>query len=256
MTTETARKPWKRPPTLYNGTIETMVRVLRVLDTMHPVALVPDEISFLDYAVVHTGDFGGPESLHPGLPGRSRQIEVRRPLIADALACAALHRLVDVVGAEGPTRYRANDKSFNYLRGLCSAYGNATWQRAKWLAERHRERPTRELVALADTVGIDDGEYEGDDGEDPKATLARFEALNMIYESDMMRMEDLADSCGMLAAMMNWDGPVEDADGSLASGIEEIRTAAQAEMLKVRRDRAGLASVIVSLREETAASAG
>ncbi len=255
MTSETARKPWKRPPTLYNGTIETMVRVLRVLDTMHPVALAPDEISFLDYAVVHTADFGGPESLHPGIPGRSREIAVRRPLIADALACATLHRLVDVVAGEGPTRYVANDKSFNYLQPLRSPYGSATWDRAVWLAGRHKERPTRELADLADGVGEDHSEYEGDDGEDPKATLVRFEALDRAYASDILRMQDLEDGAGMLAAMMNWDGAVEDPDGSVAAGIEETRAAAEAEERKVRRDKAGLASVLASLREEIAASA-
>ncbi len=46
---------------LFNGTIETGLRSLMILEAFYPEKLDLDSISLLDYFIVHTADIGGPE---------------------------------------------------------------------------------------------------------------------------------------------------------------------------------------------------
>lgn len=72
-------------PTLFNSPLETGVRAIVVLNAAYPRAFDVTEIAWFDHLVVHTGDIGGPQSLHPDVPQRSGELLVRRRLVEDGL---------------------------------------------------------------------------------------------------------------------------------------------------------------------------
>ena len=72
----------------FNGTLETGIRALVVLEAFYPRRCDLLEMTWLDHLVVHTGDFDGqdvPESLHPDLPNRAGELLVRRQLVEKSL---------------------------------------------------------------------------------------------------------------------------------------------------------------------------
>src|SRR3979411_2027900 len=65
----------------FNSALETGVRALAVLAEASPRALDLQELVYFDYLIVHSGDAGGPTSLHPNTPLRNGELLVRRTII-------------------------------------------------------------------------------------------------------------------------------------------------------------------------------
>ncbi len=62
----------------FNSALETGVRALTVLAEASPRALDLQELVYFDYLIVHSGDAGGPASLHLNTPLRNGELLVRR----------------------------------------------------------------------------------------------------------------------------------------------------------------------------------
>ncbi len=56
---------------LFNSELETGTRAMVILEAAYPRAFDLARLTWFDHLVVHTEDIGGPESLHPALPGRT-----------------------------------------------------------------------------------------------------------------------------------------------------------------------------------------
>ncbi len=56
--------------TPFNSPLETGIRSLSILVAAYPASLDIQRLVEMDYLVVHSGDAGGPESLHVPLPRR------------------------------------------------------------------------------------------------------------------------------------------------------------------------------------------
>ena len=69
--------PFRKPVT-FNGPLEAGVRAVAVLSAAHPKAFDLQRLVAFDYLLVHTGDIGGPDSLHPPTPMHSAELLVRR----------------------------------------------------------------------------------------------------------------------------------------------------------------------------------
>src|SRR4051794_18613760 len=69
----------------FNSPLETGVRALTILEAAFPNSCDLQRLVELDYLVVHSGDVGGPESLHAPLPLRAGELLVRRELIEKGL---------------------------------------------------------------------------------------------------------------------------------------------------------------------------
>lgn len=128
-----------RPPQVmspFNSALETGVRSLVLLDALYPAKLSLDRLVDFDYLVVHTGDAGGPESLHVPLPLRTGEILVRRGLIETGLRLMQSRKLVTRSVSPTGIYFEASDEAGPYLSALTSDYIRSLTERANWLADK------------------------------------------------------------------------------------------------------------------------
>jgi hypothetical protein len=137
-----------RKPATFNGPLEAGLRAVAVLGAAHPRSFDLQRLVAFDYLLVHTGDIGGPSSLHPPAPLQSAQLLVRRKLVQQALLLMMTRELVArEFGAEG-IQYRAGENAAPFLSSLESDYLNALKERAAWLVNSLGNRTEQEFRAI------------------------------------------------------------------------------------------------------------
>lgn len=152
-------------PALFNSPLETGVRAIVVLNAAYPRAFDVTEIAWFDHLIVHTGDIGGPESLHPDVPQRSGELLVRRRLVEDSLLVMRRLHLVEFVpdGVAG-LLYRASEEAVGVIELMRSPYSIALRERAEWLASNVLSRSRLDLEHLvAERIGRWRIEFHGGD---------------------------------------------------------------------------------------------
>lgn len=122
--------------TPFNSPLETGVRALTILNAIFPTALDLQRIVDFDYLVVHSGDAGGPKSLHAPLPLRSGELLVRRGLIENGLMLMMSRGLVSREPTKSGIHYLATEDANPFLESLISSYMIKLKERAVWVAER------------------------------------------------------------------------------------------------------------------------
>lgn len=127
--------PTARPAT-FNGPLEAGVRAVAVLGAAHPASFDLQRLVALDYLLVHTGDIGGPASLHPPTPMKSAEFLIRRKLVEQALLLMMTRDLVSRDATPDGIRYSAGESTAVFLNGLQSDYTKALKERAAWLVDR------------------------------------------------------------------------------------------------------------------------
>lgn len=131
----------ERAPRLYNSPAECGVRTLIILNALLPRRLDMARLCLYDYFVVHTGDIGGPESVHPALASRPGEYRVRRTLIEAGVSLMRRMHLVDVVDDVSGILYGAADDGPAFVDLLSTPYNTRLKASAHWLAERTRTEP-------------------------------------------------------------------------------------------------------------------
>jgi hypothetical protein len=157
-----SRQP-EAPAPLFNTALEAGVRAVIVLDAIHPHALDVAHLTWCDHLVVHTADFGGPESLHPDIPQRTGELLVRRRLVEDGVTLMRrLHMIVDDVGERGIS-YLASDDASAFVEMLRTDYSIELKKRAAWLATFLADKSEEALAALiAERIGRWAIEFQGE----------------------------------------------------------------------------------------------
>ena len=125
----------KRPAT-FNGPLEAGIRAIAILGAAYPLAFDLQRLVAFDYLLVHTGDIGGPKSLHPEAPLKSAALLVRRKLVEQALLLMMTRELVEREAGPTGITYRAGENASMFLASLQSEYLVNLIERAKWLAKR------------------------------------------------------------------------------------------------------------------------
>jgi hypothetical protein len=119
--------------TTFNSPLEAGIRAVGVLVPAYPRAFDLQRLIAFDHLVVHTGDIGGPESLHPQLPLRSAELLVRRKLVENGLMLMMSRGLVErIIDSDGIT-YRAGEMADTFLSVLTAPYLLALRERAAWV---------------------------------------------------------------------------------------------------------------------------
>ncbi len=136
-------------PTLFNSTIETGIRAVVVLNALYPRACGLAEVTCFDHVVVHSGDLGGPESLHPPLPPRAGELVSRRRLVSESVRLMCQMHLIDERHDEDGIRFVASDDAPSFLRLMHAPYSKALKDRADWLASEYGKLTEAEVEALA-----------------------------------------------------------------------------------------------------------
>jgi hypothetical protein len=126
---ETRRAP------LFNSPLETGVRAVIVLDAAFPRSFDLAHLTWFDHLVVHTGDIGGPPSLHPDIPQRTGELLVRRRLVEEGLNLMRRVHLVDAHVTERGILYQAREESSAFTDSLRSDYARELKARASWLTD-------------------------------------------------------------------------------------------------------------------------
>ena len=138
----------RQAPATFNGALEAGVRAVALLAAAHPYSFDLQRLIAFDYLLVHTGDVGGPLSLHPPAPLHSAELLVRRKLVEEALLLMMTRDLVQrEVSAEG-IRYRAGENATPFLQALQSGYIGALKDRAEWLVGEFGALSNTEFRAL------------------------------------------------------------------------------------------------------------
>lgn len=111
------------------------MRAVAVLCAAHPRSFDLQRLIAFDYLLVHTGDIGGPDSLHPSVPLQSAELLVRRKLIEQAMLLMMTRDLVRREAQPDGIRYSAGESATPYIQALQSDYLLAIKQRAAWLVD-------------------------------------------------------------------------------------------------------------------------
>lgn len=120
----------------FNSPLETGARALTILVAVYPKLLDLQRLVDFDYLVVHSGDAGGPNSLHAPLPLRPGELLVRRELIEKGLRLMMSRGLIRRAVSVDGIQYQASDTASPFLKGLTSSYIEGLKERAAWLNDK------------------------------------------------------------------------------------------------------------------------
>jgi hypothetical protein len=131
--------------TPFNTPLETGVRALTVLAAVFPLALDLQRLTEFDYLLVHSGDAGGPPSLHAPLPYRSGELLVRRALIYKGLHLMMSRFLIRQVLSKSGIAYAAAESANPFLNALSSDYIVKLRERAIWIDKQYGRMPEEKI---------------------------------------------------------------------------------------------------------------
>jgi hypothetical protein len=165
MAEEVTAAPADRPVALFNSALETGVRAVIILDAIHPRAFDIAHLTWCDHLVVHTGDIGGPPSLHPDIPQRTGELLVRRKLVEDGINLMRRLHLIDADVSANGIQFRATEEASSFVEALRTDYAATLKSRAEWLAQYLLEKSDADLTALiTDRIGRWAVEFLGEAG--------------------------------------------------------------------------------------------
>ncbi len=117
----------------FNSPVECAVRILAVLVLRPEASSDVTRLVLLDHALLHSGDFEGPSSLHPAVPMRAAALTVNREDLEGGLRVLTRAGLVEVEVLSTGIQYRASDHAAHFLSLLDSAYFHELNERAGWV---------------------------------------------------------------------------------------------------------------------------
>lgn len=137
-----------RPRTPFNSSLETGVRALVVLVASYPSSLDLQRLVDFDYLVVHSGDVGGPESLHSPLPMRASELLIRRNIIESGILLMMSRGFVERISTNTGIEYIASDTAMPFVSTLVSSYMRTLTDRAEWIVARFGKVTNDSLQAI------------------------------------------------------------------------------------------------------------
>jgi len=132
----------------FNGPLESSLRSLFLLAYLTPRRCTLQEVIYLDYLLVHSGDADGPDSLHPDVPHRGGEWMVRKELIEEGLFLVVSRELVIKHFSDDGIRYSASDLGCSLLKHFHSEYSKRLVERAQWLTDNSATRTEQELQKI------------------------------------------------------------------------------------------------------------
>ena len=129
----------------FNTPLETGIRSLTILVAAFPEAFDLQRLVEMDYLVVHSGDAGGPDSLHAPLPLRAGELLVRRGLIEKGLILLMSRELIKRIPSDSGFQYLAEEAAAPFISSLSSDYSLHLRARAEWAVNRFQDTSTDEI---------------------------------------------------------------------------------------------------------------
>ena len=119
----------------FNSALETGLRSVSLLVAAYPRSFDLQRLVTFDHLVVHTGDVGGPTSLHAAVPMRTAELLVRRGLVERGLLLMVSKGLADRRAEETGIVYGAGEFAETFLSSLTSYYIRTLTERAEWVVQ-------------------------------------------------------------------------------------------------------------------------
>lgn len=129
----------KYPSSAFNTPLEAGIRAMSVLLPAFPEKYDIQKLVTFDHLIIHTGDVGGPESLHPNLPLRSTEILVRRSLVEKGLLLMVSRGLVERIIEPSGIYYRAGEMTEPIFMNFDAPYLKALRNRGAWVVQMFGE---------------------------------------------------------------------------------------------------------------------
>lgn len=128
-----------------NGPFEVGLRALTILSSGFPQTFDITSLTLLEYSLLHSSDFGGPESLHPEVPNYRSEIAVTRDLLEQGLEVMMRARLVALEVHHGGICYVATENAPGFVDLLESEYMVQLRERAQWAVQSLGSKEGSEL---------------------------------------------------------------------------------------------------------------
>jgi len=129
----------------FNSPLEAGIRAVGTLVAAYPTTFDLYQLVAFDYLVVHTGDVGGPDSLHPRIPLRSAELLVRRKLVEKGLMLMMSRGLVARQISEDGIFYQAGEMAEIFMSSLTAPYLQGLRTRSEWVVERLGDLGSQQL---------------------------------------------------------------------------------------------------------------
>lgn len=120
-----------------NGPLETAIRVLTLLAEAYPRSLDLNQLVLLDHGLLHSGDLGGPPSLHPPVPIRSSELGVKRRQLTLGLEVLTRVDLAEMSAVASGIHFKAAEGAHPFLSLMETSHARALAERASWVVNRY-----------------------------------------------------------------------------------------------------------------------
>ncbi|OFO78285.1 hypothetical protein HMPREF3016_04210 [Rothia sp. HMSC065D02] len=137
---------------ILNSPLEHAIRVLMILVEVFPEKLDLNRLVLFDHSLLHSSDFGGPDSLHPPVPIRVGELGVKRQLIQDGLEVLIRAGLAHIESRTSGLYFGASESAEGFAGLLETQYAHDLSERASWVVEYFKdmdEESMRESVQKA-----------------------------------------------------------------------------------------------------------
>ena len=132
-----------------------------ILEHAFPLEYDLQRLVFYDYLLVHSGDAGGPDSIHPATPHRSGEVLVKRHMLEQGLLLMMSRELIKREYDNTGIVYSASDTATPFLDSLSSGYVSLLKERADWVIKVFNDYNDKKLEQFFyDNLDRWGGEFE------------------------------------------------------------------------------------------------
>ncbi|MBO0612788.1 ABC-three component system middle component 2 [Thiothrix fructosivorans] len=100
--------------TIFNNPIEIGTRISLILTALD-CKLNLDDLVLLDYALLYSKEFGGPENLHPAMPNHIAEIAQRRESLPDAIQFFVKRGIIDLLIDKSGYYFCSNEYTLDFV---------------------------------------------------------------------------------------------------------------------------------------------
>lgn len=124
---------------VFNSDLEAGVRAIIALNAIYPKSVDFESLIKVDFIIINSRDFGGPESIHPSTPNRIGEISSRRETIRSGLNLMRRFGMIEVDLSNTGVNYSATNNVQPYLRLMKSYYSKSLLISAEWISKELEE---------------------------------------------------------------------------------------------------------------------
>jgi len=127
----------ERNTTVFNSPLEVGLRILYILNELHPKGCDLQRLVYYDYILIHSSDVpNGPTSIHPSIPHRTSEILIKRDIVKKGLTLMNSKQLIKSTFDTTGILYSATEITKPFLEYNNSEYASQLKNVSKWLVSK------------------------------------------------------------------------------------------------------------------------